>query len=197
MSEFKFVQWGLGVPVDYQRLNAMMLNEDYVKQLAEPAPRGIIKRVNVAGANYTSPTGGNQNVSGLSDIKFTTEANRIISFEFQSGRIRLDTADQILELRFSFIVDGVKEPMPVGASDHSGTVMYHTGSNGHYDPGSFTLNYGAPVVFTYVPSTALSAGDHTVTASFVSNAVASTFAIGDNSTNSVIIRDEGSFAKLQ
>ena len=33
MSEFKFVQWGKNVPVDYQRLNTMMINEQYLKDV--------------------------------------------------------------------------------------------------------------------------------------------------------------------
>jgi hypothetical protein len=172
MSEFKFVQWGLGVPVDYQRLNAMMLNEDYVRQLAEPAPRGIIAWRSVSGSTYSNPTGIMQDVSGLNNISFTVESGRAISFEFQSGGLYSPSTQ--VELRFGLLIDAV----PI--SDISSTVL----PVGSYEPS---------IVYTWFPTTALTAGSHTVSAQFVSNNAASSIQIGRSSRCELIVRDEGIF----
>jgi len=172
MSEFKFVQWGRGIPVDYQRLGQMMSNEDYLRERIDPAPKGVIAWKSVAGSTYSTPTGAMQNITNLENITFNVEENRLISFEFQSGRIY--SASSTIEVRFGILIDGV------ATSDISGTVALSGG-------------YASPVVYTWIPGESLSKGSHTVTVQFVSNNVASNLQIGNSSRCSLIVRDEGEF----
>jgi hypothetical protein len=172
MTEFKFVQWGKGTPVDYQRLNAMMLNEQYLKDVVDNTPKGVLAWKSVTGSTYSNPTGSTQDVTNLSNIVFDVQKDRMISFEVQSGRLYSPTTT--VELRFSLSIDGVN------TGDISGTVVYGT-------------TYQSPVVYTWMPSEALSQGTHTVSAQFVSNNAPTSIQIGQSSRCSLIVRDEGSF----
>ena len=172
MSEYKFVQWGKGVPVDYQRLGQMVSNEQYLKDVLDRTPRGTLAWKSVAGSSYSTPTGIMQNVTNLANISFDVEENRLISFEFQSGRLHSPTLQ--IEVRFQLLIDNV------GTGDVSGTVVTAGG-------------YTGPVVFTWAPPEPLSKGTHTVSAQFVSNNSASALQIGNLSRCSIIVRDEGRF----
>ncbi len=83
MSEFKFVQWGKGVPVDYQRLNAMMLNDQYLKDKVDPSPRGILiwREAAQPSINSTSAVG----LAGFTNLTFDVEANRMIKITWDPG----------------------------------------------------------------------------------------------------------------
>lgn len=172
MSEYKFVQWGKGVPVDYQRLGQMVSNEQYLKDVLDRTPRGTLAWKSVAGSAYSNPTGIMQNVTNLANISFDVEENRLISFEFQSGRLHSPTTT--IEVRFQLLIDNV------GTGDVSGTVIVG---------GEFT----GPVVYTWAPVNPLSKGTHTVSAQFVSNNTPSALQIGNQSRCSLIVRDEGRF----
>lgn len=174
MSEFKFVQWGKGVPVDYQRLGAMMLNEQYLKDVIDDSPRGIVAWKSASGSSYPTPTGGWQDVTTLVNISFDVDADRLISFEFQSGRLYVPSAGFSPEVRFSLSIDGIN------TGDISGTAVPVGG-------------FSAPVVFTWIPTPPLSKGSHSVTVQFVSNNITSNLQIGNSSRTSLIIRDEGKF----
>jgi hypothetical protein len=126
----------------------------------------------VAGSTYSTPTGAAQDVTNLTNIPFDVEENRLISFEFQSGRLYSPTV--ITEVRFSLLIDNVN------TGDISGTYV----SAGLYN---------SPAVYTWIPSSALSKGSHTVSAQFVSTNVASSLQIGNSSRCSIIVRDEGPF----
>ena len=69
MSEYKFVQWGKGIPVDYQRLGQMVSNEEYLKNKVDFASKGVLawKQYDAGsgGLSLTDPTGGFQPISGL------------------------------------------------------------------------------------------------------------------------------------
>jgi len=174
MSEFKFVQWGRGIPVDYQRLGQMMSNEDYLKNRIDPSPRGILAWKTIEETSYANPTGGGQNITGLTNITFNVEENRAISFEFQSGRINSDAGINI-EVRFFLTIDGAN------TGDYAGTFV--TTSN----------QFLPPCVYTVIPSTALTKGSHIVTANFVATNASYTLKLGQTSKTSLIIRDEGEF----
>lgn len=179
MSEFKFVQWGKGIPVDYQRLNAMMLNEQYLKDKADPAPRGILLRKRAAAITY-DPSGGWQDMTGLTGLTLTVpENNRLISFEFQSGRC---LADAPCEVRFKLNIDGT--PMITSGVDSSSATSITANS---------TINWGPPVVFTTFPASVLTAGTYTITAQFIANSGISVLILGESGCSSLIIRDEGSY----
>lgn len=90
MSEFKFVQWGKGVPVDYQRLNAMMLNDQYLKDKVDPSPRGILIWREVAQPGVTGGLGYN-NFANFSNLTFDVEANRMIKITWDPGQATANT----------------------------------------------------------------------------------------------------------
>jgi hypothetical protein len=172
MSEYKFVQWGKGIPVDYQRLGQMVSNEQYLKDIVDDTPRGVLAWKSVAGSTYATPTGIAQNVTNLSNIPFDVEENRLISFEFDSGRLHCPA--NTVEVRFSLLIDNVN------TGDVSGTVVV-------------AGEYESPASYTWIPTSALSKGAHTVSAQFVSNNAASSLQIGNLSRCSLIVRDEGPF----
>lgn len=172
MSEYKFVQWGKGIPVDYQRLGQMVSNEQYLKNIVDDTPRGVLAWKSVDGSTYGTPTGIAQDVTNLSNIPFDVQEDRLISFEFQSGRLYSPTTT--IEVRFSLLIDNVN------TGDISGTVVV-------------AGEYVSPVVYTWIPSSALSRGSHTVSTQFVSNNAATSLQIGNSSRCELIIRDEGPF----
>lgn len=148
MGEFNFVQWGKGVPVDYQRLNAMMLNDQYLKDKLDPAPRGILKgKVSSTTFTYTGTPGAANPVTSMaqfSNITFDCEANRMIKMTF-TGSYSTNTANTYNNNIYSYInIDG--------GSDISQSIIWQ------YD-GAF----GGFPSFTYLTTSALSQGTHTAT----------------------------------
>lgn len=174
MSEFKFVQWGKGVPNDYQRLNAMMINDQYLKDKLDPSPRGIIAWKSVAGPITIDPTGGADNITGFVSLGFDVEANRLISFSFNTSQMFSSSVQA--EYRFYFYVDGVQS-LPCGGGGFAGGADY-------------TSQTPAMCIW---PS-ALSQGSHTVTVALQGSATSNDIRLGyAGTTCSLIIRDEGDF----
>lgn len=91
MSEFKFVQWGKGVPVDYQRLNVMMLNEQYLKDEVDSRPKGSLLVANQATQVTTSGTNNVlSTVSSMNNLPFNVDSNRIVKFNVTGYAVQND-----------------------------------------------------------------------------------------------------------
>jgi hypothetical protein len=148
MSEFKFVQWGKGVPVDYQRLNAMMLNEQYLKDIADVSPRGILAQA-LTTSDFSTSTSvlDFTAITNMSAISFTVDANRIIKITVNGNY--------------------------VDNPDVTGTLSDYTTSISIYFDGSATSSFSTqcynPIskratfpTLIYSTPTALSAGTHTL-----------------------------------
>jgi hypothetical protein len=145
MSEFKFVQWGKGVPVDYQRLNAMMLNEQYLKDIADVSPRGILAQASTTSDFSTSSTSlVYTSITNMDAISFTVDASRIVKITVNGNYVdNPDTTSDYLTLLAIYL-------------DGSGTASFTTQCyNNIQKRATFpTLIYATP--------TALSAGTHTL-----------------------------------
>lgn len=171
MSEFKFVQWGAGIPNDYQRLNAMMINDQYLKDKLDPSPRGMLMWKS-ASTFTIDPTGGYQNITGFENLTFDVEASRLISFEFNSGPIYTGTA---CEYRVRFVIDGVS-----------------TSNCGGGGAGASPQHFGASLA-TYTTPSALTQGSHTVTVQIIATGAVSDLRLGYDGIISLKVRDEGAF----
>jgi len=177
MGEFQFVRWGEGVPVDYQRLNAMMLNEQHLKDLVEPLPRGIIMHKTIEIFSI-DPNGGPQNITGLVNLNFTTEPGRLTSFEFHPGIIAPDVANGF-EIRYKITV--TEAGGSIVASPENGAAVVNDFSNP-----------GVPLVWMYPE--ALPAGTHNVSVNLVANVSFNSITVGrDLSRVLLIVRDEGAY----
>lgn len=174
MSEYKFVQWGKGVPVDYQRLGQMASNDEYLKSKVDPVPKGVLAwkqyDAGTGGLSLTDPTGGFQPISTFTSIPFNCDENRLISFSFNSGRIQSNGAG---EIRWHFVVDGVRSTINQGTIFNSGY-------------------YSDPSIFYYIQPTVLAKGSHTVSVEYIATNTISTVTLGQtNGTISLTVRDEG------
>jgi hypothetical protein len=176
MSEFKFVQWGKGTPVDYQRLNAMMLNEQYLKDVADRTPRGVLMWKNSAGIGPLNPSGTYQPVTGFTSLLFDVEENRCISFSFHPGNGLLNTTSQ---LRIRFVVD------TTNTADITGGGAYSTGAvyQGYFNAGTAF----------HIPTAALSKGNHSISVEFVADEYVTSAFLGNDSGMTLVVRDEGAF----
>jgi len=148
MGEFNFVQWGKGVPVDYQRLNAMMLNDQYLKDKLDPSPRGILKgKVSSTTFTYTGTPGAANPVTSMgqfSNITFNCEASRMIKFTF-AGSYSTNTSNSQNNNIYSYLsIDG--------GSDISLSIIWQQDAA-----------FGGFPSFTYITPTALTQGTHTAT----------------------------------
>ena len=175
MSEFKFVQWGRGTPVDYQRLNAMMLNEQYLKDVVDRSPRGVLMWKQTDGIGPIDPSGTYQSVTGFTSLVFDVEEDRCISFFFNPGIGFSNSSGQV---RFRFVIDSVI------TSDISG--------GGTFYSGAFTGYFNAGSLF-YIPTQALSKGTHTVSVELIADSSISALYIGNATTMCLVVRDEGAF----
>lgn len=151
MSEFKFVQWGKGTPVDYQRLNAMMVNEQYLKDVVDNAPRGVLAWKQST-SDTTSTAGTYVSFNGIGSVVFEVEEDRMIKFSLFIYGITNAAAPSAGVAAFDFEIDGTRV-------DTSGatTLRIYTDSG---------LSSGNPVnapFATFFTTSALSAGTHTVT----------------------------------
>lgn len=174
MSEFKFVQWGRGVPVDYQRLGQMMSNEDYLKNKIEPSPKGVICW-KTSSAVTINPSGGYQDITGFTNITFDVEDNRLIYFEFNPGTMTTDVACQF---RLRFLIDGI------AVSESGGGGMGAlTGGTGYFA--------SSPAV--YVANPALSRGSHSVSVQFIADGGVNTMVFGNVGTITLKVTDEGQY----
>ena len=174
MSEFKFVQWGKGTPVDYQRLNAMMLNEQYLKDVVDNLPRGTLAW-KTASAVTIDPSGGYQQVTGFTNIVFDVEEDRLTSFEFNPGTMTTDVACQF---RIRFVVDGVAV-----AESGGGGMGTLTGATGYFA--------SSPAV--YIPPSALSKGTHSVSVEIIADGAITTLRLGNVGTITLKVEDVGKF----
>lgn len=175
MTEFKFVQWGKGTPVDYQRLNAMMLNEQYLKDAIDPMPKGVLLWKSVPSFNI-DPTGGYDSIATLTNLTFDVDENRLISLTFYPGTIAgIDPIGQA-DISFGFFLDDGITPVKF-----AGGYWVFDGR-------------GTSTTLSYITPTALSKGTHTVSVMFQGNSLLTTATIGYNNSNPLfIVRDEGKF----
>lgn len=176
MSEFKFVQWGRGTPVDYQRLNAMMLNEQYLKDVVDRTPRGVLMWKQTAGIGPIDPTGTYQPVSGFTSLLFDVEEDRCISFSFHPGN---SFSNITAQLRLRFVIDTTNTADITGGGAYSAGLIYE----GYFNAG----------VAFHIPSEALSKGTHSVSVEFVADAYATAIHLGTDSGMVLVVRDEGAY----
>jgi hypothetical protein len=175
MSEFKFVQWGKGTPVDYQRLNAMMLNEQYLKDVVDATPKGILLWKQIA--EFTAdPTGGTDSIPNLSNLTFDVEENRIVSLTFYPGTIAGISPIGLADLSFGFLLDDATTPVK-----YAGGYWVFDGR-------------GPSTTVAYVTPVALSKGTHTVSVILRGNTGMTNVNVGYGGSNPLlIVRDEGRF----
>lgn len=176
MSEYKFVQWGKGIPVDYQRLGQMASNDEYLKSKVDPAPRGILAwkqyDAGTGGLSLPDPTGGFQPIAVFTSIPFNCEDDRLITFTFNPGRISSNGGG---EVRFHFVVDNNRSTI----------------NSGHFFDAGY-LTDGSP--FNYIQTTSLSKGSHTVSVEYIATNTISTLNLAStNGAISLIVRDEGPY----
>lgn len=145
MSEFKFVQWGRGVPVDYQRLNAMMLNEQYLKDITDASPRGILAQASTTSDFTTSSTALTYtSITNMDGISFTVDSNRIVKITVNGNFVdNPDTTNDYVTILALYL-------------DGSGTAAFTTQC---YNPIQKRATFPTLI---YVTPTALSAGAHTL-----------------------------------
>ena len=176
MSEYKFVQWGKGIPVDYQRLGQMVSNEEYLKNKVDPSPKGVLLWKQTTGIGPLDPSGTYQAVTGFTSLSFNVDENRLVSFSFNPGVGFTNTSGQV---RFRFVVDSVNTADISGGGSYSGGLAYQ----GYFNPG---ISY-------YIPPEALSKGTHTVSVELIADITISALYIGNSSTMILVVRDEGAF----
>lgn len=145
MAEFKFVQWGKGVPIDYQRLNAMMLNEQYLKDIADASPRGILTLAQSSANTTTSSTVLTWgDISNMGSMSFTVEANRIIKITVNGNYVDNPSTTNDAVTSVGIFLDG-------SASAAFTTTTYNNTQKRSVFP-----------TLVYVTDTPLSAGTHTL-----------------------------------
>lgn len=155
MSEFKFVQWGKGIPNDYQRLNAMMINDQYLKDKLDPSPRGVLAWKSTT-SDTTGTVGAYIDFVGIGTVGFNVEENRMIKISiFAYALTNGNAPGAAAAASFDFKIDGVR----VGTPAEAYTRMYLDSSN----VAGNLLHAPLAVYFT---ETALSKGYHTVTPQF-------------------------------
>jgi hypothetical protein len=175
MSEFKFVQWGKGTPVDYQRLNAMMLNEQYLKDAADRTPKGVLLWKSVPSFTL-DPTGGYNPIVSLSNLLFDVEEERLVSITFYPGTISGISPAGAADISFGFLLDDAVSPVKF-----AGGYWVFDGR-------------GPSTTVSYVTPVALSKGSHTVSVIMRGNGDITTASIGTGGSDPlIIIRDEGKF----
>ena len=176
MSEFKFVQWGKGTPVDYQRLNAMMLNEQYLKDIVDATPRGILLWKEIPGFSI-NPTGGYDSIPNLSNLTFDVEEDRVVSLTFYPGTISDITPIGSADISFGFFLDDGVTPVK-----QAGGYWVFDGR-------------GPSTTVAHVTPIALSKGTHTVSVLLQGNTAITSATIGVNHSSNplFIVRDEGRF----
>jgi len=171
MSEYKFVQWGKGIPVDYQRLGQMVSNEQYLKDKIDPLPKGVLCWKQISGYNL-NPSGVYQTISTLTNIPFDVEDERLLVFEFNSGVV---VADLACNYRIGCLIDSTNY------SDISGNSISAS-------------NLPSSSVSKLVLPEALSKGSHTVTVQIIADAGSASLTIGGNSTKATLtITDVGTY----
>lgn len=173
MSEFKFVQWGKGVPVDYQRLNAMMLNDQHLKDKVDPSPRGVLIWKQTGPLASVDPNGSYQSVSGFTTLGFDVEAGRLTSFYFNPGVVYADAGP--CQVRFRFVIDAT-------------TTADIGGGGGTNAAGNY---FNGPVF--HMPNTALAQGSHTVSVQMIADSGVTNMVLGAASSVIFVVRDEGAF----
>lgn len=175
MSEYKFVQWGKGIPVDYQRLGQMVSNEQYLKDKIDPSPKGVLAWKESGSIAIVNPSGALQAVTGFQNLSFDVDEDRCITATFAPGQIST-TLNASQECRYSIYIDGVS--------------VASAGTGSKVD----SQLAASPCV--WVSETALSKGTHTISVFVQATAATYSLSIGGNSNYvSLIVRDEGKYVQ--
>ena len=145
MSEFKFVQWGKGTPVDYQRLNTMMINEQYLKDITDTVPKGIIKQLTCTSDITLGAYPNATSLPNMDNISFSVDVNRSIKFTISGKAFKNmeTTPANAYQLNLFLLIDG--------------TVVSSTVTNV-----TATLTYNDFPTLIYTTPNPLSKGSHTV-----------------------------------
>ena len=170
MSEYKFVQWGKGIPVDYQRLGQMVSNEEYLKNKVEYYPRGVLLWKEVTGETFVA-TGALQDLPSLSNLSFDVDSERLISIEFNAGIVFASAASN---LRTGFVIDNNTYNL-IGGTNISAT------------------NLPEPSTSRLILAEALPRGTHTITVQVRGDTSVSMTLGYDSTRATLIVRDEGPF----
>jgi len=165
MSEFKFVQWGKGTPVDYQRLNAMMINEQYLKDRSDIAPRGVLAW-KVTDSDTTSTAGSRVNFTGIGSVSFNVEANRMLKISLFVYTVTNSGAGTTASTNVAGNTTTYRDPNILEFDlDIDGTLVGNDGGGQQRIYSDFTLTTSNPAQMintAYFTTTPLTAGTHTV-----------------------------------
>lgn len=152
MSEFKFVQWGKGVPNDYQRLNAMMLNDQYLKDKLDPSPRGVLAWKKTSSSTIVS-VGTTSSFNGIGTVDFDVEENRMIKISLFVYNIQSSiSGSDPNTANILFSIDG-------GAASTDDNSAFQ---RVYYDSKMVTGNSANSMMAVYFTDTPLSKGSHNV-----------------------------------
>jgi hypothetical protein len=169
MSEFKFVQWGKNVPVDYQRLNAMMINEQYLKDIADNAPKGVLAWKTSDSDTSTTVIATPTSFAGIGSVSFNTEANRMIKISLFIWTLNNAVTDITITTTPNITYSGANAVTL--DFDIDGTLVGNDGGGVqriYTDIDLASANPTEIITATYFTQIALTAGSHTVTPKIMS-----------------------------
>lgn len=165
MTFYRENKIGIGSIHDYRILNSMSLNDRINKNIADSNSKGIIawKKIDKTTLRQEAQNPSTITFSaipGMKDLKFSVEKNRFINFLFYPLSVDLDYItppasagdSQDIELQISFSIDNAM----------SGTLADPQNS---YAQRPSSINEG-PTTFSPTHTSALSAGEHTVSVMF-------------------------------
>lgn len=186
MSEFKFVQWGKGVPNDYQRLNAMMINEQYLKDKLDPSPRGVLAWKK-SDSQTTASVNVFTNFNGIDTVDFDVEENRMIKISFYVYGMLSSNAGTAAPNGSNTAIVVLSIDGSALNSNNDGSVMRF-----YADTGMTTSNNGGSMTFVYFTDTPLAKGSHSVTPQIAAGAFAATSVTAVPSIR-LLVEDIGAF----
>lgn len=139
-SSYSEVKFPKHAPINYQKLQQMSLNDQYIKDKLDAQPRGILLReyVDLTDAEFTGPG------DVLESYIFTCEESRIITYNFSPVYIT-ETIDYVRPTTFYIKIDGIEYGKSAVFSYDSSPIYEYFNITGF--------------------ATDLSAGEHTLTVS--------------------------------
>jgi hypothetical protein len=143
MAKFETVRFGENTPVSYDKLNYMMLNDQYNKDQLKKIPKGILATYKGGIFVLGSQMPSKQNIN----LSFTVDDSRLIKISVSCGKLDTVVAGDTMDL--SLQIDGINVG-PTATGIGAGII---SGAN----------DYLRPVAeLVYVVSPALIKGVHTL-----------------------------------
>jgi len=142
MAKFESVRFGENTPVSYDKLNYMMLNDQYNKDELRKIPKGVLATYKTGIAVLAQNTPFNLSL----DIPFTVDDSRLVKITVTCGTFESTVTGEIMNL--SVQIDGIDVgPKATGVSAALST----------------SVAYGRPVAeLAHIVSPALTKGTHTL-----------------------------------